>query len=94
MRIKKIAVIGLGLIGGSLAKSLKHSIPTLEIAAYDYSEILDKALSEKVIDKALKSPRSALHSDLIFIALPINESLKIFNELSPLLKENQIISDL
>ena len=94
MRIKKIAVIGLGLIGGSLAKSLKHSIPILEITAYDYPEIVDKALSEKVIDKDLKSYQDALDSDLIFIVLPINESLKVFNELSPLLKGNQIISDL
>jgi prephenate dehydrogenase len=94
MRINNIAIIGLGLIGGSLAKSLKHSGYSLKIAAFDFPDILKKALSEKTIDVALKSYQEVLKYDLIFIAFPIEKSVEIFNELSPLLKENQILSDI
>ncbi len=93
MKINRIAILGLGLIGGSLAKSLKHSIPDIKIAAFDFTNILEKAIADKSIDVVLPSYKSALDYDLIFIALPINESLKVFNELAPLLGENQIISD-
>ncbi len=94
MKIKKIAIIGLGVIGGSLAKSLKISNTDYYIAAFDYPEILNKALEDKTIDAALNSYQDSLKYDLIFLALPIEQSLKIFDELSPLLNENQIISDL
>ena len=94
MEFKQIAIIGLGLIGGSLAKALKQADANIQIAAFDYKEVLDKALSEKVIDIPLSSYKDTLNYNLIFIALPIDESLKVFKELSPLLKENQIISDL
>ena len=94
MIIKKIAVIGLGLIGGSFAKAIKHSDDGIYISAYDKTEILKKALLEKVIDEALTNVVDSLKSDLIIIALPIEQSLKVFKELSPRLNSNQIISDL
>lgn len=94
MIISKVAILGLGLIGGSFAKAIKHSDNKILIAAYDKEEVLQKALTEKVIDIILSSFNDALKYDLILIALPIEQSLKIFKQLSPILKPNQIISDL
>jgi prephenate dehydrogenase len=94
MRTNRLAIIGLGLIGASLAKSIKHSYPKIEIAAFDYHEILELALKEKNIDKDLSDFHEALNYEFIFLALPIELSLKVFKELSPLLKKDQVISDL
>ena len=94
MRTNRIAIVGLGLIGASLAKSFKHNMPNTEIAAFDYPQILDFALHEKTIDKALSNYKAALDYEIIFLALPIDHSLKVFKELLPLLKKNQVISDL
>jgi len=94
LKIDRIAIIGLGLIGGSFAKALKHANPKLIISAFDKEEVLNKALSEKVIDEKLSFSDQILNSDIIFLALPIESSLEIFKTISPQLKENQIISDL
>ncbi len=94
MRKYSIAIIGLGLIGGSLAKALKHADPKTNIAAFDYPEILEKALSEKSIDIKLSSITNSLEYNFIFLCLPIDESIKYFKELSPALKKHQIISDM
>ncbi len=94
MSFKKIAIIGLGLIGGSFAKAVKHADQSIFISAFDKPEILNKALQEKVIDEKLISIDDSLNSDLIILALPIEQSLKVFKELAPRLKPNQIISDL
>ena len=94
MKIKKLAIIGLGLIGGSLAKAIKHCSPEITIAGFDYLEVLDKALSDHTIDISLSTYKDAIGLDLIFLALPIDQSIKIFRELSPQLKNDQIISDL
>lgn len=94
MPINKIAIVGLGLIGGSLAKAIKHSNPQIEIAAFDYPYVLENAAKEKTIDESLNKVEDSLKYDLIFLCLPIQESLNIFEQLSPHLKPNQIISDL
>lgn len=94
MKIKRLAIIGLGLIGASLAKSIKHSAPETEIAAFDFPDILEAALLDQAIDTALQSFDNALEYDLIFLALPIEQSINVFKKLSPLLKNGQIISDL
>ena len=93
MTINSIGIAGLGLIGGSIAKALKNFNPQLSISAYDYPEILDKALSEKVIDKSLQNSSEMLDNDLIIFALPINSALKLFEELFPRLNPNQCIID-
>lgn len=94
MRIIKVAVLGLGLIGGSFAKAVKQSDDKITISAFDKPEILKKALQEKVIDEALTSIEDTITCDLIVIALPIEQSLNTFRQLAPKLKSNQIISDL
>ena len=51
--MQKIAIIGLGLIGGSIAKALKQSKVKFEIAGFDKEPVMEQAISEKVIDKKL-----------------------------------------
>lgn len=91
--IKSVSILGLGLIGGSIAKALRKANSDIFISAFDLPEVLAIALEENVIDKKLKSVDESLDSDLIFIALPVNLSLSYFQELIPKLKEGQIISD-
>ena len=92
--IKNISIIGLGLIGGSIAKALKASGKDFSISAYDKNkEILKKALKEKVINAELSSVNFTMYSDLIFICLPADESLKVFEKLIPKLSGKNIISD-
>lgn len=91
--INSISILGIGLIGGSLAKALKKAKPNILISGFDFPEVLEIAYEEKVIDRKLFSIYESLNSDLIIIALPVNQSLTYFEELIPKLKEGQIISD-
>lgn len=91
---KKVSIIGLGLIGGSLAKALKHADENIYISAYDRPEVLNSAFAEKAIDEKLNDTLEALNSEIIFLSMPIDESLAAFRNLIPKLKKKQIISDL
>jgi len=93
LKIKKISIIGLGLIGGSIAKALRKSGEDFHISAFDISDSPAKALEENVIDESLTSVDESLNSDLIFISLPVDISIKIFDELAPRLRENSILTD-
>ena len=46
----QIAVVGLGLIGGSIAKSLKKNIEDLKITAYDVNEVI-KHIKHIILEK-------------------------------------------
>lgn len=89
----KVAVIGLGLIGGSIAKTLRKSGTLFRISAFDRDEITLKAIEDGIIDTQLKSIEDALSSDIIFLCLPLGLSLQIFEELAPRLHENTILTD-
>ena len=88
-----ISIIGLGLIGGSIAKALKNNNSSYSISAYDKHEVLEQAKSKNVIDTILNNPEEAISADIIFICLPLNLSIEIFKELSPKISSKTIISD-
>ena len=89
----KISILGLGLIGGSLAKALKNSSREIEITGFDKDPVSEQALELKIIDKKINSISDSLGSDIIFLCLPTNLSLEYFKILAPQLKEGEIISD-
>ena len=92
-QMNNIAIIGLGLIGGSIAKALRKSPIKLKIAAFDNKETIELALEEKVIDQKLNSIEEAAEYDFIILSLPTDLSLKFFKKLIPLIKKDAIISD-
>jgi prephenate dehydrogenase len=85
--------MGLGLIGGSLAKSFKNAKQDFLITGFDKDSVSDRALELKIIDKKINSLSESLTSDIIFLSLPTDLSLKYLIELAPHLKQGQIISD-
>ncbi len=91
-QINNIAIIGLGLIGGSIAKAIK-SKKNIFISGIDKKEVLEKAESEKVIDESSTDYSSALSADVIFLCLPVDPSHAVFKELFPQLRSDQIITD-
>ena len=93
MDIKSISFIGLGLIGGSLAKAIKKAHPEIELSAYDKNETLTLAFDDGIISKKLGTPEEATRSEIILLCLPVNDALKVFPRIIPLLKENQILTD-
>ncbi len=66
--IKRIAIIGLGLIGGSFAKAIKK-YTSASVAGYDISEsTMEEALATGAIDSRVEVDK-ALDYDLIILAL-------------------------
>ncbi len=50
--IQKVAIIGVGLIGGSIGLALKKHRTDLEIIGHDRPEVLEQALKRNAIDQA------------------------------------------
>jgi len=93
LHFNKIAFLGLGLIGGSLAKAIKSANAGLIISAYDRRDVLERALNENVIQRRLDTVEEALDYDLIFLCFPVDKSIETFKNLIPKLRPEQILSD-
>ena len=44
LNINNIAIIGLGLLGGSIGKAIKKSNAQIEVSAFDKNDIINKAI--------------------------------------------------
>lgn len=93
MEIKKISILGLGLIGGSLAKAFKQNKKNLSIHGFDRKAVLEKAFEDGVIDSFSENADEALLADVIFICLPVDASLEYFKKFLEKLNASQIITD-
>ena len=87
-----ITVVGLGLIGGSMALSLKENnfVKTL-IGVDNNPEHSEKALQLGLIDSLASLKDAVAQSDIIIIATPVNTLTSILPEILDLITENQIV---
>ncbi|HEX7058410.1 MAG TPA: prephenate dehydrogenase/arogenate dehydrogenase family protein [Solirubrobacterales bacterium] len=69
----KIAVLGVGLIGGSIGLAARRGLEGVEVVGYDPdSETLDRAMSEGAIDRRAATIAEACEgADLVFCAAPV-----------------------
>ncbi len=91
----KTLLIGLGVIGGSMAKSLKKYELSKEIFAFDedYSAI-ETAKQQKIIDDFALLDETIRDFDLIIIATPLISYQQIFKKISPFLSQKNLVIDL
>lgn len=87
--------IGLGLIGGSIAKALKHFYPDVTIMAHSRSSrTTEYALQERIIDEAYPGISSEFsRCDYIFLCAPVEANVSYLEQLKPLLKKGCILTD-
>lgn len=93
--IKHISVIGLGLIGGSLALSLKEISKDFIVTGYDVvSDAINIARYRNIIDRtAVDYPDAVKDADLVIIATPIGKTIDVVNSIKDYLKKGVIITD-
>lgn len=91
----KISIIGLGLIGSSIARAAHENNLAGTVVGYDHNEIsLAVARKEKFIDIAAPDLQAAVtDSDLVIIATPPATLADIAEGLAPHLKNGAIVMD-
>ena len=96
MSFNKFGFLGLGLIGGSIARAIKQVQPDSYIVAYTpHSSTVDAAFKEKIIDKPLYEIGSEFSDcDIIFLCAPVEINNDNLEKLSPFLKEKTLITDI
>jgi len=94
-QIKSIAIIGVGLIGGSLGLALKKSNLVQNIIGIGRKEErLQQALKLGAVDSVVTDIYFGVKkADLVVLATPVNSILEIANKMLPYLKMGTIVID-
>src|SRR5690625_5166883 len=89
---KNIIVAGLGLIGGSLAMSIKQSSDN-HVIGYDTNiDSVDYAFQQEIIsEKCFDLTTCAPDADLIILAAPISQTISLLKELDTISFNNDVV---
>ena len=89
----KISIIGLGLIGGSMAIDLKkRGFATKIIGVDNNSQNAQRALDLGIADEIMDMDKAVENTDIVVLATPLKAALKILPHLLDI-STNQVITD-
>ena len=92
--IETIAILGTGLIGGSMGLTWRQQKPSCTIIGYDRPEVLEQAAERGAItDKAADPAAAAKRADLVVLATPIGAVLQLMETIAPHLEPGTIVTD-
>lgn len=92
--IDTLAIVGVGLIGGSFAAALKRAgVVKRVIGTGRRPENLQKAIELGLIEQAVTLPEAARVSDMIFLATPVGAFESILTVMRPTLNPAAVVTD-
>jgi prephenate dehydrogenase len=89
-----ITIIGVGLIGGSMALCLKElGMADKVIGVGTNAESIAQALQLGIMDEAMPLEEAVKQADIIYIAIPVDATIDVVLQVMNLIREDQIVID-
>ena len=94
-RLKRVAIVGVGLIGGSFALALRRAGAVATIVGVDRNgQALERAAALGVIDTAAESVSdAAAGADLVVVAVPVRAIGPVLHDVALALEPNGVVTD-
>jgi len=89
----RIAVVGLGLIGGSIALAARKAWPSALVIGVDRNEVLEKAMLRHAIDVASSDLMIVSEADLVVLAAPVRENVSLLGAVAERVGGEAVITD-
>ncbi|MEP1421757.1 MAG: prephenate/arogenate dehydrogenase family protein [Erythrobacter sp.] len=95
MSIQHVAILGLGLLGGSVGLAVREHANSITTTGYDRDvDVRGRAAALGLVDELCETPADAVRdADLVILCVPVGAMETAASELAPHLKPNAIISD-
>lgn len=92
--IPVLAVVGVGLIGGSFAAALKaQGVVGKVLGVGRQSVTLSRARALGLIDQATTLEQALTHADMVMLATPVGAIVPLLRRMQPLLRKQTIVTD-
>jgi prephenate dehydrogenase len=90
---EKIGIVGLGLIGGSIALASRQRWPSSLVIAVDNKDVLETAMRLHAIDVAADDLIVLAEADLVILAAPVRQNLRLIDELDENVRGAAVVTD-
>ena len=90
---ERVAIVGLGLIGGSLALAVRETWPVGMVIGVDDKPVLERAMLRHAIDVAADDPVVMAEADLVVLAAPVRSNLALLADLEEHVRGSAIVTD-
>jgi len=91
---QNVTIVGVGLISGSFAMALKEKGFAKNIIGVSKTKAsLDKAKELGIIDEALPLEEAVKKSDFIYVAIPVDVTIPVMQQIMDLVTDQQIVAD-
>jgi prephenate dehydrogenase len=92
--LRRIAIVGTGLIGGSLGLALRREFPAAAIVGYDRPDVLARATARGAINEAASDIASTVRgADLVLVGLPIGATIDAFPKIVEAADAHALVTD-
>jgi prephenate dehydrogenase len=89
----RIAIVGLGLVGGSIAFGARRAWPSTHVIAIDREPVVREALARGAIDRAADDLASVAVADLIVLAAPVRQNTTLLRRVAAHASPSAVITD-
>jgi len=89
----RIAVVGLGLIGGSIALAARRAWPSALVIGVDRSAVLERAMTRHAVDVASEDLTIISDADLVVLATPVGSIIDLIPALDRTLASDAVVTD-
>ena len=95
MKIERVAIIGLGLLGGSIGLAVRSYLPGVETRGYDAdTAVRDRAAERGLVDEVCETAAQAVHeADLVILCVPPGAMADAAAEIADALPDGALVSD-
>jgi len=93
--IRRVTILGTGLIGGSFALALRKDLTDISISGWDRPEVVREKEVRNVFDETFSGSLgpALAKADLIYVALPIAVTLDLFSEIARQAPRSALVTD-
>src|SRR5436309_64888 len=89
----KIGIVGLGLIGGSIALKARELWPSALVIAVDNKDVLETAMRLHAIDVAADDLIVLAEADIVILSAPVKQNIAILDELEDNVRVQTVVTD-
>ena len=90
-----VTLVGLGLIGSSIARGVREALPDVKLCGYDADpEVRERARELSLVDVVADDPAEAVRGvDLVIFCVPVGAMAEAAHAIAPGLRSDAIVSD-
>ena len=90
---QKVGIVGLGLIGGSIALATRQIWPASLVIGVDNKDVLETAMRLHAIDIAADDPYVLAEADLVILAAPVRQNIELLRDLDDNVTQPAVVTD-